>query len=318
MNQIKNIILFTAVAILPAFSQINDLVKTPPMGWNSWNVFHENINENQIKEIADVMVSSGMKDAGYIYLNLDDNWMAKTRNANGDLQADPTRFPSGMKALGDYIHEKGLKFGIYGDRGLRTCHHYNNSSQFPNSGSGSYMKEERDAKTFASWGVDYLKYDNCEPAPGSNQRQDYERMRDALLKSGRDIVFSICAWGYQDWMPKTGNLWRTTGDISNAWEAKPGDWFRGVADIIEENEKWYSMTKRSGEGANIKLEIVNQSGVDRMQYSWTDTVEVPSVPQEPFGSFNGELEIAGEPTSIPGTIEVENFDLGGNQVSFYD
>ncbi len=239
MNKIKLSILFTAVAILPAFSQINDLVKTPPMGWNSWNVFHENINENQIKEIADVMVSSGMKDAGYIYLNLDDNWMAKTRNANGDLQADPTRFPSGMKALGDYIHEKGLKFGIYGDRGVRTCHHYNNSSQFPNSGSGSYMKEERDAKTFASWGVDYLKYDNCEPAPGSNQRQDYERMRDALLKSGRDIVFSICAWGYQDWMPKTGNLWRTTGDISNAWEAKPGDWFRGVADIIEENEKLY-------------------------------------------------------------------------------
>lgn len=239
MNKIKLSILFTAVAILPIYSQINNLVKTPPMGWNSWNVFHENINENQIKEIADVMVSSGMKDAGYIYLNLDDNWMAKTRNANGDLQADPTRFPSGMKALGDYIHNKGLKFGIYGDRGLRTCHHYNNSSQFPNSGSGSYMKEERDAKTFASWGVDYLKYDNCEPAPGSNQRQDYERMRDALLKSGRDIVFSICAWGYQDWMPKTGNLWRTTGDISNAWEAKPGDWFRGVADIIEENEKLY-------------------------------------------------------------------------------
>jgi hypothetical protein len=146
MNKIKLSILFTAVAILPAFSQINDLVKTPPMGWNSWNVFHENINENQIKEIADVMVSSGMKDAGYIYLNLDDNWMAKTRNANGDLQADPTRFPSGMKALGDYIHNKGLKFGIYGDRGVRTCHHYNNSNQFPNSGSGSYMKEERDAR----------------------------------------------------------------------------------------------------------------------------------------------------------------------------
>lgn len=239
MNKIKLSIIFTAVAIVPIFSQINDLAKTPPMGWNSWNVFHENINETQIKEIADVMVSSGMKDAGYIYLNLDDNWMAKTRNANGDLQADPTRFPSGMKALGDYIHEKGLKFGIYGDRGLRTCHHYNNSSQFPNSGSGSYMKEERDAKIFASWGVDYIKYDNCEPAPGSNQKQDYERMRDALLNSGRDIVFSICAWGYQDWMPATGNLWRTTGDIGNAWKNAPGDWFRGVADIIEEQEKLY-------------------------------------------------------------------------------
>ena len=152
MNKTKLYLFFALVITLPVHSQINNLAKTPPMGWNSWNVFHENINEKQIKEIADVMVSSGMKDAGYIYLNLDDNWMAKTRNANGDLQADPTRFPSGMKALGDYIHEKGLKFGIYGDRGVRTCHHYNNSNQFPNSGSGSYMKEERDAKTFASWG----------------------------------------------------------------------------------------------------------------------------------------------------------------------
>lgn len=233
-------VLFAAATALPVHAQINDLVKTPPMGWNSWNVFHENINENQIKEIADVMVSSGMRDAGYIYLNLDDNWMAKTRDASGNLQADPTRFPSGMKALGDYIHAKGLKFGIYGDRGLRTCHHNNNNNSFPNSGSGSYMKEERDAKTFASWGVDYLKYDNCEPASGSNQREDYERMRDALANSGREIVFSICAWGYQDWMPQTGNLWRTTGDISNAWQAQPGDWFRGVVDIIDANEKYYT------------------------------------------------------------------------------
>lgn len=215
---------------------INNLVKTPPMGWNSWNVFHENINEKQIKEIADIMVSSGMRDAGYIYLNLDDNWMAKSRDANGDLTHDPDRFPSGMKALGDYIHSKGLKFGIYGDRGKRTCHHY--YSNFVNSGSGSYMNEERDAKKFASWGVDYLKYDNCDPAQGSNQQQDYERMRDALLKSGRDIVYSICAWEYKDWMPKTGNLWRTTGDISNAWSTG-GGFFRGVAEIIEENEKHY-------------------------------------------------------------------------------
>ena len=194
MNKTKLYLFFALVITLPVHSQINNLAKTPPMGWNSWNVFHENINEKQIKEIADVMVSSGMKNAGYIYLNLDDNWMAKTRDASGNLQADPVRFPSGMKALGDYIHGKGLKFGIYGDRGLRTCHHYNNSNAFPNSGSGSYMKEERDTKIFASWGVDYLKYDNCEPAQGSNQRVDYERMRDALLNSGRDIVYSICAW----------------------------------------------------------------------------------------------------------------------------
>jgi alpha-galactosidase len=237
MSLAKLSIALIVAGLVPAFAQINDLVKTPPMGWNSWNVFHGDINENQIKEIVDVMVTSGMRDAGYIYLNLDDNWMAKTRDANGDLRADPDRFPSGMKALGDYIHEKGMKFGVYGDRGLRTCHHYNNSNQFPNSQSGSYMKEERDAKMFASWGVDYLKYDNCEPASGSNQREDYERMRDALLNSGRDIVFSICAWGFADWMPQTGNLWRTTGDIHNSWERDDG-FFNGVYNIIEKNEKY--------------------------------------------------------------------------------
>ena len=239
MKQISFLSLLFTFSTFALAQPINNLVKTPPMGWNSWNVFHENINEKQIKEIADIMVSSGMRDAGYIYLNLDDNWMAKKRDANGNLTHDPDRFPSGMKALGDYIHSKGLKFGIYGDRGLRTCHHYNNSNQFPGSESGSYMREEQDAKTFASWGVDYLKYDNCEPASGSNQQQDYERMRDALKKSGRDIVFSICAWGFQSWMPKTGNLWRTTGDIGNAWKNAPGDWFRGVADIIEEQEHLY-------------------------------------------------------------------------------
>ena len=172
----------------------NGLAKTPPMGWNSWNIFHENINETQIKQIADAMVTSGMKDAGYIYLNLDDNWMATSRDANGKLRADPTRFPSGMKALGDYIHSNGLKFGIYGDRGLRTCHHYHSGPQ--GSGSGSYNKEQLDANTFAEWGVDYLKYDNCDPAPNSNQQRDYENAY--ALASGRDIVFSICAWGYQN------------------------------------------------------------------------------------------------------------------------
>ncbi len=206
---------------------INELAKTPPMGWNSWNVFGGNINETQIKEIADVMVSSGMRDAGYIYLNLDDNWMAKKRDANGNLTHDPDRFPSGMKALGDYIHSKGLKFGIYGDHGLRTCIH----SDFPEAESGSYMKEEQDAKTFASWGVDYLKYDNCNEAPGSDRQKDYERMRDALNNSGRDIVFSICAWGFADWMPTTGNLWRISGDIENSWKS--------VAFIIEQMAPLY-------------------------------------------------------------------------------
>lgn len=236
-NLLKRAVTIAAfVACICCVSQIhaldNGLAKTPPMGWNSWNIFHENINENQIKEIADAMVSTGMKDAGYVYLNLDDNWMATSRDEHGRLRADPVRFPSGMKALGDYIHSKGLKFGIYGDRGLRTCHHYHMGPE--GSGSGSYRKEQLDAETFASWGVDYLKYDNCDPAPGSNMQEDYENMRDALAQCGRDIVFSICAWGFQRWMPDAGNLWRSTGDISDAWETGDG-FFMGIIEIIDRN-----------------------------------------------------------------------------------
>ncbi|MBN1577413.1 MAG: glycoside hydrolase family 27 protein [Chitinispirillaceae bacterium] len=231
-------LLFMAILLpcntLPVHALDNGLAKTPPMGWNSWNCFAQNINENQIREIADSMVSTGMKDAGYFYLNLDDNWMATSRDANGDLRADPTRFPGGMKALGDYIHSKGLKFGIYGDRGLKTCHHLYGGG-FGDTKSGSYLNEERDAKTFASWGVDYLKYDNCEPAPGSNMQQDYERMQDALADCGRNIVFSICAWEFQPWMPNTGNLWRTTTDILNIWK-KTNQWSWGILDIVDLNE----------------------------------------------------------------------------------
>lgn len=261
MGQISKNIRTSMLALLGigflcnAFGINNGLVKTPPMGWNSWNVFHENINEKQIKEIADVMVSSGMLAAGYTYLNLDDNWMATSRDANGDLRADPTRFPGGMKALGDYIHGKGLKFGIYGDRGNRTCYHMN--ANIANTKSGSYGNEARDAKTFASWGVDYLKYDNCDPAAGSNQKQDYERMRDGLAASGRDIVYSICAWGYQSWMPATGNLWRTTGDISNAWETAANDWFKGVINIVDLNEQYAPNASVGGWNDPDMLQIGN-------------------------------------------------------------
>jgi alpha-galactosidase len=192
----------------------NGLARTPPMGWNSWNIFGGSIDETKIKGIADTMVSSGMKDAGYIYLNLDDNWMKNpARDANGYLVGDPTRFPSGMKAIGDYIHSKGLKFGIYSDRGTMTC------MGIPQS--GGHMNETKDANTYASWGVDYLKYDNCNA--DADIQADYERMRDALAASGRPICYSICSWSYNgDWMINCGNLWRTTGDISNSWGSMLG------------------------------------------------------------------------------------------------
>lgn len=247
----------SAIAAMAFAVQANahpdSLVLTPPMGWNSWNVFHENINEKQIKEIADAMVSSGLRDAGYIYLNLDDNWMHTKRDAQGRLQNHPTTFPSGMKALADYVHEKGLKFGLYGDRGKRTCHHYNSKWDSEN---GSYMREEIDAKTFAEWGVDYLKYDNCDPAPNSNQEDDYRRMSKALRNSGRDIVFSICAWGYQKWMPEISHLWRSTFDIGPEWVST--SWYRGIYDIIDANNKYWEVARPGHWNDPDMLEVDNK------------------------------------------------------------
>lgn len=236
-----------------AFASADTLVLTPPLGWNSWNVFHENINEKQIKEIADAMVESGLKDAGYVFLNLDDNWMDTKRDSKGNLTHNPKTFPSGMKSIADYVHSKGLKFGLYGDRGKRTCHHYNSNWQ---SESGSYMKEEQDAKQLAAWGVDYWKYDNCDPAQGSNQQEDYTRMSKALRNSGRDIVFSICAWEYKDWMPEIANLWRTTFDIGPEWIST--SWYRGVYEIIDANDKYWKIAKPGHWNDPDMLEVGNR------------------------------------------------------------
>ncbi|MBN2440051.1 MAG: alpha-galactosidase [Spirochaetales bacterium] len=201
----------------------NGLARTPPMGWNSWNIFGGNINETLIKEIADAMVSSGMRDAGYIYLNLDDMWMDdKGRDSSGNLIGDLDRFPGGIKALADYCHDRGLKLGLYGDRGTATC------CNVPESGSQGY--ETRDANTFASWGIDYLKYDSCNAS--QDMQTNYTAMSNALASSGRPIVFSICAWYFAgDWMMDVGNLWRTTGDIT--------DNFNSFLGIINTNEPLY-------------------------------------------------------------------------------
>lgn len=246
------VVMLTSMSFLNAGALDNGLAKTPPMGWNSWNIFAGNINETQIKQIADAMVSSGMKDAGYIYLNLDDNWMANpARDSNGNLRADPNRFPSGIKALADYVHAKGLKLGIYGDRGSMTC------MNIPQSGSKGY--EDRDARTFASWGVDYLKYDNCNVAYGSSMKADYQRMQQALANCGRPIVFSICAWEYQDWMPETGNLWRTTRDIVDKWDATGHQYgFVGIINAIDQNSRYTNSAKPGAWNDPDMLEIGNR------------------------------------------------------------
>lgn len=203
--------LFSALRYPTHPTDKDKLALTPPMGWNSWNRFGCDIDEKLIRKMADAMVASGMKDVGYIYVNIDDCWMAGTRDVQGNLQADPERFPSGIKALADYVHGKGLKLGIYSSAGTKTCQGY----------PASLDHEVKDAEKFAEWGVDYLKYDNC-----YNQGQDaverYGKMREALDAAGRPIIFSICEWGQNRpwlWAPEIGNLWRTTGDIRNSWES---------------------------------------------------------------------------------------------------
>jgi alpha-galactosidase len=204
----------------------NGLAKTPPMGWNSWNKFACNIDEGIVRRIADSMASTGMKDAGYQYVVIDDCWHG-TRDENGFITADPKKFPSGIKALADYVHSKGLKFGIYSDAGRKTC----------GGRPGSQGYEYQDALTYARWGVDYLKYDWCNTG-ARNAEEAYSLMSDALRSTGRDIVFSLCEWGTAKpwlWAKDIGNLWRTTGDITDKWEGKY-DYSWGVLNIVDMNE----------------------------------------------------------------------------------
>ena len=186
---------------------------TPPMGWNSWNTFTWNISEALIRETADAMVSSGLKDAGYEYVVIDDCWSLKQRDENGDLVADPEKFPNGMKAVADYVHSKGLKFGMYSCCGTHTCAGY----------PGSFEHEFQDAATFAAWGVDYLKYDNCYRPQFASGEMLYKRMSLALRNCGRDILLSACNWGHEDvhrWIRSSGaQLFRSTGDIQDNWES---------------------------------------------------------------------------------------------------
>jgi alpha-galactosidase len=201
----------------------NGLALTPPMGWNSWNKFGCDIDEKKVRGVADAIASNGMRDAGYRYVVIDDCWQG-ARDAHGDIQPDPRRFPSGMKALGDYIHARGLKFGIYSDAGKLTC----------GKRPGSQGREYQDAAQYARWGVDYLKYDWCSTGT-RDAREAYATMADALAATGRPIVYSICEWRItRPWQcaAATGNLWRTTGDIYDGWEGKR-DYAIGVMNILD-------------------------------------------------------------------------------------
>lgn len=184
---------------------------TPPMGWNSWNTFTWNINETLIKETVDAIVDGGFLDAGYEYVVIDDCWSKKERDKNGYFVADPEKFPNGIKAVADYVHEKGLKFGIYSCAGTHTCAGY----------PGSFEHEFQDAETFANWEVDFLKYDYCYKPSHIPGEVLYKRMGMALKNCGRDILFSACNWGRDntyDWVRSSGaHMYRSTGDISDNW-----------------------------------------------------------------------------------------------------
>jgi alpha-galactosidase len=226
----KKICLFACLIIgfQFGFSQkFEGLAKTPPMGWNTWNKFACEINEELIRASADAMVTSGLRDAGYQYIVIDDCWHGD-RDSLGFIHPDEKRFPSGMKALADYVHKQGLKFGIYSDAGSKTC----------GGRPGSRGHEYQDALTYASWGVDYLKYDWCN-TEGIKAEGAYATMRDALYEAGRPIVFSMCEWGNNkpwEWAKDVGHLWRTTGDIYHCFDCEKshGTWSSwGVLRILD-------------------------------------------------------------------------------------
>jgi alpha-galactosidase len=208
----------------------NGLALTPPMGWNSWNKFACNVNEKLVRDTANALVASGMRDAGYQYVVVDDCW-AGLRDANGFITADAERFPSGIRALADYVHSRGLKFGIYSDAGRLTC----------GGRPGGQGHEYQDALTYARWGVDYLKYDWCSTGD-RNAQEAYAVMADALRQSGRAIVFSMCEWGTAKpwlWAKNIGNLWRTTGDIFDSFNKQDDahkSWAHTVTEIVDLNE----------------------------------------------------------------------------------
>jgi alpha-galactosidase len=209
---------------LPALD--DGLAKTPPMGWNSWNKFACNVSEDLIRKAADGMVKTGMKDAGYEYIVIDDCWQT-SRDEEGNIIVDPKRFPSGIKALADYVHSKGLKFGLYSDAGTKTC--------AGRPGSRGY--EFQDARQYARWGVDYLKYDWCSTTT-QNQQASYSIMRDALKLAGRPILFSLCEWGNSKpwlWAAKVGHMWRTTTDIQDRWEGRARGNGAGIMTIVDMN-----------------------------------------------------------------------------------
>ncbi|XP_057835931.2 alpha-galactosidase isoform X1 [Cryptomeria japonica] len=235
-------VLFALLCYQAESAGFNGLAQTPQMGWNNFNHFPVGINEQIIRETADAIISTGLSKLGYVYVNIDDRWANLDRDSQGNLVANSTTFPSGIKALADYVHSKGLKIGIYSDAGNQTC---------AKTQPGSLGYEEQDANTFASWGIDYLKYDNCHNE-GVDTKQRYTKMSEALTKTGLSIFYSLCEWGQEDpatWGPKIANSWRTTGDVHDDWDR--------MTSTADKNDKWASYAGPGGWNDPDMLEVGN-------------------------------------------------------------
>ena len=237
----KVILLCIMLCFLHCLALDNGLGQTPQMGWNSWNHFHCNITQDLVEQTVDAFVKLGLDKYGYKYVNIDNCWAKSTRDSNNQIQPNTTTFPD-FQGMINYVHSKGLKFGLYSSAGNVTC-----GSHQP----GSLNFEDVDASTYAKWTVDYLKYDNCgnENIPPEKR---YPIMRDALNKTGRPIFYSLCEWGVDDpatWAPKVGNSWRTTGDIKDNWNS--------MISRADQNDKWAKYAGPGGWNDPDMLEVGN-------------------------------------------------------------
>lgn len=258
-------------SVIPEFDK---LARTPPMGWNSWNKFGCNVSEKLIKEMADAIVSSGMKDAGYEYVVIDDCWQTG-RDEKGNIIVDKDHFPNGMKPVADYVHSLGLKFGIYSCAGSKTCQ----------GRPGSRGYQFQDARQYAGWGVDYLKYDWCYNE-GQDAKAAYKTMSDALKACGRPIVFSICEWGENkpwEWGKGIGHLWRITADIRDCYDCR-FNW--GGVGVLQILDKALTINQYSGPGHWNDLEMLEIGNGGQTEHEYRSHFAIWSMMSAPLMAGN--------------------------------
>ncbi|MEU8156419.1 ricin-type beta-trefoil lectin domain protein [Micromonospora sp. NPDC048986] len=301
----------------------NGVARTPPMGWNSWNSFGCNINEGLIRQTADAIVSSGMRDLGYNYVVVDDCWFNPNRDSSGNIQGDPGRFPSGMKALGDYLHARNLKFGLYQVPVDKTCAQYFGS--YPGA-TGSRGHEVQDARQFAAWGVDFLKYDWCSPEGSINdQVATFAKMRDALAATGRPIVYSInsnsihAKTGPQRNWGDVANMWRTTEDITNAWDTGQSNGYpMGIQNIINVTVPLASYARPGGFNDPDMMEV-GRGGMNdtemRSHFAMWAIMASPLIAGNDVRNMNAATQTILKNANLI-AINQDSLGLQGTQVSF--